>query len=135
MQNFVDKLFGIQAQTMTLRAQRAELLAANLANTDTPNYKARDLDFAAVLNSAQGSQLQKPVSISTSSAGHFDNTANGVPETAIRYRVPATASLDGNTVDGDLERSAFSENAVRYQVSLSILSNRINGIISVLRGE
>ena len=135
MQNFVDKLFGIHAQTMTLRAQRAELLAANLANTDTPNYKAKDLDFSAALNHAQDSQLQKPVAISTNNAGHINNSTNGVLDSAIRYRVPSHASLDGNTVDGDFERSAFSENAVRYQVSLSILSNRISGMISLLRGE
>ena len=61
MQNFVDKLFGIQAQTMNLRAQRAELLAANLANADTPNYKAKDIDFSSALNRATESELDKPM--------------------------------------------------------------------------
>ena len=133
MQSPVDKLFGIHAQSMTVRAQRAELLAANLANVDTPNYKAKDIDFSVAFNQAKDAQQQ--VSVQTSNAGHLNNSVNGVSADAIRYRVPSSASLDGNTVDGDLERSAFTENAVRYQVSVSILSNRINGMISVLRGE
>lgn len=135
MQNFVDKLFGIQAQTMSLRSQRAELLAANLANTDTPNYKAKDIDFSSALKRATGSQLNQPVSIKTSSAGHIANISAGDSIDAIRYRIPSSASLDGNTVDGDFERSAFSENAIRYQVSVQTLSNRINGIIKVFKGE
>jgi len=135
MQNFVDKLFGIQAQTMNLRSERAELLAANLANADTPNYKAKDIDFSSALNRATGSELDKTISINTNNAEHINNLASGESIDAIRYRIPSSASLDGNTVDGDFERSAFSENAIRYQVSVQTLSNRINGIISVLRGE
>lgn len=135
MQNFVDKLFGIQAQTMNLRSQRAELLAANLANADTPNYKAKDIDFSSALNRATGSELDKSISISTNNSNHINNIASGESVDAIRYRIPSSASLDGNTVDGDFERSAFSENAIRYQVSVQTLSNRINGIIGVLRGE
>lgn len=135
MQKFVDKLFGIQAQTMSLRSQRAELIAANLANTDTPNYKAKDIDFSSALKRATGSQLDQSISIKTSSARHIANISSGESVDAIRYRIPSSASLDGNTVDGDFERSAFSENAIRYQVSVQTLSNRINGIIKVFKGE
>lgn len=135
MQNFVDKLFGIQAQTMSLRAQRAELIAANLANTDTPNFKAKDIDFGSALNRATGAQLDQSITIKTNNAGHINNLTRGESIDAIRYRIPSSASLDGNTVDGDYERSAFSENAIRYQVSVQTLSNRINGIIKVFKGE
>lgn len=131
----IDQLFGIHAQALALRSQRAELLAANLANADTPNYKARDFDFSAALKDAQGLQNIGAVKISTSQAGHISIDAGAVPASAIRYRIPEQASLDGNTVDSDHEKSAFTENAVRYQISLSFLSKKISGMIRTLRGE
>ena len=135
MANPIDKLFGIHAQALSLRSARSELLAANLANSDTPNYKAKDIDFKSALQSQQGGQLQSSVQLAKSSSQHFASDSNGVASNAIRYRVPSHASLDGNTVDSDFEKSAFTENAIRYQVSLSILSKKITGLISTLRGE
>lgn len=131
----IDQLFGIHAQAMTLRAQRAELLAANLANADTPNYKARDIDFSAAFQDAQGMQTVGDLKISTSKTGHISNDIGGLAANAIRYRVPEQASLDGNTVDSDHEKSAFTENALRYQISMSILSKKISGLVRTLRGE
>ena len=135
MQKPIDQLFGIHAQALTLRAQRAELLAANLANADTPNYKAKDIDFSAVLKGAQGSVNQNNIKLSTSASGHIVQDSGAMSPSAIKYRIPTHASLDGNTVDSDLEKSAFSENALRYQISLSMLSKKISGMVRVLRGE
>ena len=135
MPNPINQLFGIHAQAVTLRSQRAELLAANLANADTPNYKARDFDFSSALKDMQGLQTTGAVRIATSQTGHMSNDVGSLAANAIRYRIPEQASLDGNTVDSDHEKSAFTENALRYQISLSILSKKISGLIRTLRGE
>tara|TARA_R110002096_G_scaffold164865_2_gene333025 strand:+ start:165 stop:572 length:408 start_codon:yes stop_codon:yes gene_type:complete len=135
MSSPVDKLFGVHAQSIALRAARSEMLAANLANSDTPNYKARDIDFKSAFESLQGGQLQSSVQLAKSSSQHLSSDANGIASHAIRYRVPSHPSLDGNTVDADYEKSAFTENAIRYQASLSILGKKISGLISTLRGE
>jgi flagellar basal-body rod protein FlgB len=131
----IDKLFGVHAQAITLRAARSEMLAANLANSDTPNYKAKDIDFKSAFQSLQGGQQISSVQLAKSSAQHFSSDIGGVASHAIRYRVPSHASLDGNTVDSDFEKSAFTENAIRYQASLSILGKKISGLIRTLKGE
>lgn len=109
-----------------------------MANADTPNYKARDIDFAAALGRARGGEL----AMTRTAANHLDSSGStgstgigGNLEMALRYRVPSQPSLDGNTVDGDLERGAFAENAVRYQATLQILSSRIRGLLTAIRGE
>lgn len=136
MANPLNQLFnGVNAQSVTLRSARSEILAANLANSDTPNYKARDIDFKAAMQSLQGGQLQGSIKLAQSSSQHISADVGGIASHAIRYRVPSHPSLDGNTVDTDMEKSAFTENAIRYQVSLSILSKKISGLIKTLRGE
>lgn len=135
MANPIDNLFGVYAQAVSLRAARSQILATNIANSDTPHYKARDIDFRSALQSQQFGQFKKNVQLMNSSAGHISNDVNGIASHEIRYRVPSHASLDGNTVDSDFEKSAFTENAIRYQVSISILSKKISGLIKTLRGE
>ncbi|MFK7795407.1 MAG: flagellar basal body rod protein FlgB, partial [Gammaproteobacteria bacterium] len=135
MQSPIDKLFGVHAQSMTLRAARSEMLAANIANSDTPNYKAKDIDFKSAMQSLQGGQLQSSIQLAKNNSQHFSSDASGIASHAVRYRVPSHASLDGNTVDSDFEKSAFTENAIRYQVSLSILGKKISGLIRTLKGE
>ena len=131
----IEKLFGIHAQALTLRAGRSELLASNLANADTPNYKARDIDFTLALQSAQGRQNPLAVGMTESHSLHIRPAGEAGFKQAIRYRVADHPALDGNSVDADREKSAFTENAVRYQISLSMLNKKINGLIKVLRGE
>ncbi|MCC6708551.1 MAG: flagellar basal body rod protein FlgB [Gammaproteobacteria bacterium] len=122
-------VFGIHTQAMALRARRAEVLATNLANADTPGYQARDLDFAAVLagEGAEGAML-------TTDARHLGGVDPDFSY-ALRYRDPLQASLDQNTVDVQAERAAFTDNAMRYQASLTFLNGRIRGLLSALRGE
>ncbi len=109
-----EKLFGIHASALQLRSQRMMMLASNIANAATPNYKARDLDFSKALDLAQ---------------------QGGSMEGAIRYRVPVQASLDGNTVEMATEQTAFAENALAYRSSLSFLSGRVNTLTRALKGE
>lgn len=125
----IDRVFGVHAQALQLRAQRGELIASNLANADTPNYKARDVDFRAALDNAQSATAMK-----STHAAHI-SPVNGSGTAHTGYRVPSQASLDGNTVDTQVEQARFSENAVRYQTTLRFLSGKISGMMLAIRGE
>jgi flagellar basal-body rod protein FlgB len=109
-----DNLFGIHATALQLRNQRMSMLASNIANAATPNYKARDIDFAKALSLAEGGK-----------------GADG----AIAYRVPLQPSLDGNTVEMATEQTAFAENALAYRSSLAFLQGRIGTLSRALKGE
>lgn len=126
-----DKLFGIHAQALNLRAQRTELLAANLANADTPGFKARDVDFRSVLG-AQGAGT----GLARTHAAHVPRAGAGAfDDVTLKYRIPQQPSLDGNTVDEQVEKSEFAANAVRYMASLQFLEKRVAGLIRTLREE
>lgn len=129
MSSIIDRAFGVHAEALQLRARRGELLASNLANADTPHYKARDLDFRDALSSAQAA-----TALSTTSAGHMRGPGDGSGAQTM-YRVPSHASLDGNTVDTQIEQMKFAENAVRYRTSLRFLSGKISGLMTAIKGE
>ena len=112
-----DGLFGVHGTALAVRSQRMGVLASNIANASTPGYKARDIDFQAALASAE--------------TGGIDNAIDG----ATLYRVPLQPSADGNTVELATEQTAFAENAVAYQTTLSFLNGRISTITRALRGE
>ena len=127
----MDDLFGIHATALKLRANRAELLAANIANADTPGFKARDIDFKQALKMAATNRSE----ITTTHARHINNDGNSLFGTDVLYRTPLQPSLDGNTVDLQTERSAFLENSMMYQASLRFLNGKINGLKMAIRGE
>jgi flagellar basal-body rod protein FlgB len=128
-----DNYLGINAQALELQAQRAQVLASNLANADTPNYKARDIDFRAALSSASSSQVGK-LNLAATEPGHIQpDMDNGGFE--LLYRQPYQPSLDGNTVEGQVEMAAYSENAMRYLTTLRILSNQLNTLRTALKGQ
>lgn len=114
-----NSLFGIHGAALEVRGQRMGVLASNIANSSTPGYKAKDIDFGSALASA------------TNPGGLTDTGLTN----ATKYRVPLQPSLDGNTVDLSTEQTAFAENAVQYQTTLSFLNGRINQITRALRGE
>ncbi len=125
---------GIHEQALLFRTQRAEVLANNLANADTPNYKSRDLDFAKVLEVQQQKQN-----------GHFGLTqtdsrhiaAEGVSDgdASLLYRNPYQPSIDQNTVDAQVEQAKYAENAVQFQASFTLLNSKFKGLVNALRGE
>ena len=119
MLNKIDKEIAFVQSALNLRARRQEILASNLANSDTPNYKAQDLDFAAALRGAMGASggLGGPLSMARTQSGHLDGTGNGATA-ALKYRSAVQPSLDGNTVDMDVERAHFTDNALHYQFLL-----------------
>ena len=127
----MDTLFGIHAAALKLRANRAELLAANIANADTPNFKARDIDFKHVLNMT----ASKSGDLFTTNSRHIDSAGGSEMGAKMMYRQPNQPSLDGNTVDLQMERSAFMENSMMYQASLRFLNGKISGLMTAIRGE
>lgn len=127
----IDSALGLHVEALRLRERRTEVLAGNLANADTPGFKARDLDFNAIL-----AQHRDAPRLATTAPAHIGrSTAGGGSPAELLYRVPAQSSLDGNTVDPHLEKAAFAENAVRYQATLMILGSRLNGLMTAIRGE
>ena len=118
MVNGLDKLMQFQTDALRLRSYRQELLSANIANSDTPNYKAVDFDFAQALKSAQ---MPGPA-----------GAADAAP--TLLYRTPAQASLDGNSVEMDAERAKFAENTVRYEAAMRVLSAQIKTMLAAVQG-
>lgn len=131
--------FNVMQQSLSLHAQRQEVLSANIANADTPNYKARDFDFNAQLNAAlQGAQADTSSArtLAVTSPGHMAGTSgDALSDMQLGYRVPAQSSLDGNTVDMDMERVNFAENSLHYQADLQMLTNHIQSMTTVMRGS
>jgi flagellar basal-body rod protein FlgB len=163
MQSVLDNYLGIHAQALALEAQRTNVLAANLANVDTPNYKARDMDFKAALAAASGQTDGSTLTLTTSNpadltsagtlagagagagaaastdgaAAAISSAADAAPGSAanptyLKYRVPLAPSLDGNTVDEQLEQSAFAQNSVRYQASLALLNTKLRDLVTAI---
>lgn len=127
--NFNNAL-GIHPQALALREKRSEILAANLANADTPDYKARDLDFKAVLSQT----LNGKVGLERTREGHMQGPRMLLGADLL-YRNPNQASLDGNTVEAHIEQAKYAENAVQYQASLKFVSDDFSGLMSAIRGE
>ena len=127
-----DSALGIHADTLRIRAKRAEVLAANLANVDTPNYKARDLDFQAAMKMAASGQDNH---IAKTNPKHFSTSDTGSFAPALLYRQSFQDSLDGNTVDEQIEQSKFMQNSIQYQTSLEFLGGKFRSLRSAIRGE
>ncbi|MBQ0720106.1 MAG: flagellar basal body rod protein FlgB [Gammaproteobacteria bacterium] len=120
-------ILGEQAQGLYFHAQRAELLAANIANAETPGYRARDVDFRSALRAASADRLAQ------SHSQHMPSNSNF--NTSVHYRQPAQSSINGNTVDMPMEQTAYAENALRYQVNLRFLDGKIKSLMLALRGD
>jgi len=126
-----DSALGTHQKALAIRSQRAELLASNIANADTPGFKAKDIDFKAAMASVD---MQSTGSLSRTNSKHIQINATE-NKAEILYRTPNQSSLDGNTVDGLLEKSAFAENALRYEASLAFLGGKFKGMMAAIKGE
>ncbi len=125
-----DNALGIHAQALALREKRSEVLASNLVNADTPGYKARDLDFTSILKQSMPSGLH----LERSQTGHMAPSEQ-LLGAKLMYRNPNQASLDGNTVDAQVEQAKYAENAVQHQASLSFINASLSGLMMAIRGE
>ncbi len=127
-----DPIFGIHSQALKVQSTRHELLARNLAHADTPGYLARDIDFKAALSDASSSYT-------TMRRTHTEHLAptDSQPDAAgaMKYRLPTQPSVDGNTVEADIEQAQFAENVVRYRASLSFIDGRIRSLRHAISGE
>ena len=122
--------FGQHALALKLRSMRTEVLATNIANADTPNYKARDLDFGAALERAQSGR----VAMAKTHAGHVD-ASSGPAGAQLKYRLPHQPSQDGNTVQPDVEQAEFAENVLRYRASLMFLDGKVRTLKLAIKGS
>jgi flagellar basal-body rod protein FlgB len=129
----LDKLFQFHQNALNVRAFRQQLLASNIANADTPGYKARDIDFAAALRDVTAGRAASEVSLRATSERHLAG-ARGDEPAAVLYRSPQQPSIDGNTVDMDVERNRFAENAVHYDANLTFLNSQIKLMLAALQG-
>ena len=129
----LDTYLGVHADALKLQSKRMEVIADNLANSDTPGYKARDIDFRAAMAQANGADA--PLALAATSAGHIATDPATALNANLKYRVPLAPSLDGNTVDTQQEQAAFADNTVRYQATLSFLSGRIKGLLTAITGQ
>ncbi|GGZ12019.1 flagellar basal body rod protein FlgB [Shewanella fodinae] len=127
-----DKALGIHQYTLGIRAQRAEVLSSNIANADTPNYKARDVDFNAALQNAVGKQ--QSMQMAATAENHFD--MKSLVQENVKFRIPNQPDTgDGNTVDMQEEQQAFMQNALEYQMSLGFLDGKFSGMKKAIRGD
>ncbi|GAB4475880.1 MAG: flagellar basal body rod protein FlgB [Burkholderiaceae bacterium] len=135
----IDRLtatFDFHAEALKLRAERSRVLASNIANADTPHYKARDFDFRAALANAVGEQSVRAAAQPVrTSAMHLAASGGAAGAPTLLYRTPLQTSLDGNTVDLDRERASFAENTVRYEASLRFLNGQIRTLLAAINGQ
>ena len=134
MTSSIDAMFQFQQAALNLRAARQELMASNIANADTPNYKAKDIDFASALQGALSGSAQKLPVVVTSPQHLAGATGESVMGAPVQYRKPLQPSADGNTVDMDVERAQFADNALRYEASLTFISNDVKNVLAALQG-
>jgi flagellar basal-body rod protein FlgB len=130
-----DRALGIHQQALGFRAQRAEVLANNSANADTPHYKARDLEFATVLAEQSAKTQRGPVNLNRTDSRHIAADGIQVGEADLAYRTPFHPSIDQNTVDLQVEQSSYAENSVQFQASFTLLNSKFKGLVTALRGD
>ena len=125
--SMLDNIFGVHENAMQLRQRRLSLLGENIANADTPNYKAKDLDFKALINNERSMSTRRTHEL------HIDHA--GGSKNGLIYRVPNNPAADGNTVELSFQQAEFGQESARYTATLQFLENRIGGVRRALRGE
>jgi flagellar basal-body rod protein FlgB len=131
--NVLDNYLAINGNALTVRNERMQLIAENIANESTPNFKAKDLDFAKAMAKFQA----KEIDILATDKLHIGTQKNFKTRTddALVYRIPLAPSLDNNTVELSIEQANYGKAAAQYQASLQFLESRISGLRKALRGE
>lgn len=133
----LDEALSFHQTALRLRSERQQVLASNIANADTPNYKARDIDFNSAFKQAMAQNGAAAAPLAKTSPAHLGGssgaaTASGVP---LLYRTASQGSVDGNTVDMDAERNQFMDNALRYEASVTFAGGQIRKLLSAIQGQ
>ena len=134
MRTQLDRQLEMHQSALNLQAQRQQLLASNIANADTPNYKARDIDFREAPKGAVGGRMG-PLALSTTRPGHVESSGGNRLDGLAKYRTELQSSVDGNTVNMDVERAAFAENAIHYEASITFINGLLNGMQRAITGQ
>jgi flagellar basal-body rod protein FlgB len=129
----LDNVLQFHAQALNLRATRQQLLASNIANADTPGYQARDFDFGKTLQDALAGRVQ-PAQLARTAAAHIAPGQQGPVSGAVQYRSVVQPALDGNTVDMDVERAQFAENAIHYEANLMFINSQLKSLLAAIQG-
>lgn len=130
-----ESIFGIHESALRVRTERGQLLANNLANADTPNFKARDIDFRQALSQSSDSMGVSRPQMAVTNTRHLEGFGEMTTDSFLKYRMPTQPSLDGNTVETHIEKAQFMENAIQQQVTLEFIDSKISGIRGALKGE
>jgi flagellar basal-body rod protein FlgB len=133
----LDEAMQFHQTALRVRAERQQVLASNIANADTPNYKARDVDFNSALKQAMSPGGAAPATLAKTSPAHLGGTAgattaSGMP---LLYRTTVQGSVDGNTVDMDVERNQFADNALRYEASITFAGGELKKLLTAIQGQ
>jgi flagellar basal-body rod protein FlgB len=134
MKAMIDDALQFHQTALNLRAYRQQLLSSNIANAHTPNYKAQDIDVGAALGGALAGRIG-PLALAATTGRHIETPTASQFETLARFRSEAQASVDGNTVDMDVERSAFAENAIHYEASVTFINGLIKTMQLAIQGQ
>ncbi|TRX74473.1 flagellar basal body rod protein FlgB [Pseudomonas mangiferae] len=130
-----ENALGIHEKALSFRSQRSEVLANNIANADTPNYKARDLDFSSVLQAETDKANRGAFNLAVTNTKHIAAEGMQAGDGDLLYRIPFQPSLDQNTVDSQVEQAKYGENTVQFQASFTLLNSKFKGLVGALRGE
>jgi flagellar basal-body rod protein FlgB len=132
----IDSVASFQAQALELQAERGRVLASNIANADTPNYKARDFNFQQALAAAtHGAGTAGRLTMTRTNAAHLTGAGAGTGSPSLMYRAPLQSSVDGNTVDLDVERANFAQNSLRYEATLRFLNGHLKQKMTAINGQ
>lgn len=134
----LEQHIGFYRSALNVRTQRQELLASNIANADTPHFKARDLDFKSALGIAlgrPGAAAAAPVELARTQAGHLAGINDAPFGAALKYRAEYQGAVDGNTVNMDVERAAFAENALHVEALITFINRRFSGLETAIKGQ
>lgn len=134
MKTLLDNQLRGHQSALNLQAHRQQLLASNIANADTPNYKARDIDFREALKGSVAGRLG-PLALSATRSGHLGANVGHPLDAFTRYRTESQSSVDGNTVNMDTERAAFAENAVHYEASITFINGLLRSMQTAITGQ
>ena len=134
----LTRTLDFNSTALLLRSERSRVIAGNIANADTPHFKARDFDFRQALSNATGMQTAAPAVAATATrthAGHLQAAGLNPHAPTLLYRTPSQTALDANSVDLDMERANFAENTVRYEASLRFLNGQIRTLLTSINGQ
>lgn len=136
MANAIDRLFNLHSTALATRGYRSQVLASNITNADTPGYQARDVDFKSALAEAAGVQSAAQAGMVRTSSRHMSagDPGGATPGGALVYRTVTQASIDNNTVDVNVERAQFADNAMRYEASLTFINAKIKSLLAAIQG-